>query len=92
MDSDLFRSRDWGISLHWGSPLLSQCFPQQIIDNLVTAQVNSSLQYTDNEEVSMINTATGDYIKCVPLGHAGRYSHRKLRSLMKEDIDIKVRG
>ncbi|KAL2796263.1 hypothetical protein BJX66DRAFT_336276 [Aspergillus keveii] len=81
------RPRDWGITLHWGSALLHDCLPLEITSNLRSAQVNQRVEYTENEAVTVVNTATGVCLKTIPLGHAGRFSHRKLLSLLEGGID-----
>ncbi|KAL3483407.1 hypothetical protein BJX62DRAFT_244937 [Aspergillus germanicus] len=81
------RLRDWGITLHWGSALLQDCHPLQITSNLRSVQVNQRVEYTDNEAVTVVNTATGVCLKSIPLSHAGRFSHQKLLSLYGKAVE-----
>ncbi|KAL2818674.1 hypothetical protein BJX63DRAFT_429173 [Aspergillus granulosus] len=82
------RPRDWGITLHWGSSLLHSCLPKEIVGNVRSAQVNQTIEYTESEAVTVINTATGECLKSIPLGSAGRFSHRKLLTLLKAGVGI----
>ncbi|KAL2670349.1 hypothetical protein Neosp_014816 [[Neocosmospora] mangrovei] len=79
--------RDWGITVHWAIEFLD-LYPPVFAQRLRTAQVVESRSEKPAEFVLFHNGQTGDVIKEIPLGPARRFSHRKIRALLAEDINV----
>ncbi|KAF5005660.1 hypothetical protein FDECE_7916 [Fusarium decemcellulare] len=81
--------RDWGITVHWAVEFLN-LYPDDFIKRLYTAQVVESKLEEPAEFVLFHNGETGEIIKEIPLGPARRFSHRKIRALLAEDIHVQT--
>ena len=83
--------REWSMALHWGAEYIKH-WPQEIQDNLKTAQNDPDAVMTDEQEhtIPMIDGKTGDVLFKFPAASTRRVSRTRLRLLLSKGIDIQV--
>ncbi|RDW56388.1 hypothetical protein BP5796_13210 [Coleophoma crateriformis] len=86
----LNRTREWGMSIHWSRPMLDRLLPPSLLARLSEAQVDPWVNSIKAEDytVPFYNGKTGEHIVEVPMRNNVRVSRRKMRSLLREGVDI----
>ncbi|KAK6368209.1 hypothetical protein LTS17_009950 [Exophiala oligosperma] len=84
----LTRPREWGMSLHFGQNSLSKCIPPNLMSRMNEALCDP---YDTERRTSwpLYNGQTGEKFFDMPGHNPIRVSHRKLRALLSEGIDIR---
>lgn len=80
--------RDWGLSLHWGKPLLKDLLPTEIYENLQSTQVNPFYDTPEEEVLPIINGETGELLTKLQFGTNYRISRKRFRELCATNINI----
>ena len=85
------RTREWGMTLHWGKDHLAECLPQPLIDRLQSIRADQYfVPSPDQSDIPMYNGKTGDLLTKLKADNPVRVSRRKMRVLFAEGLDIQV--
>ena len=85
------RTREWGMTLHWGSNHFDGCLPQSLIDRLQSIRADPYfVPSPDQSTLPAYNGKTGDLLAQIKGDNAVRVSRRKMRALFAEGLDIQV--
>ncbi|KAF4303257.1 putative FAD binding domain-containing protein [Botryosphaeria dothidea] len=82
------RPREWGMSIQWGLPLLQDCLPDELYNQIHTAAVDPYFEPPDPGVLPTYNGATGALLKNVPLLRMYRVSRRKFRAHCATSIAV----
>lgn len=88
----LGRSREWGMSLHWGSEAVNRVLPPALQARIKEIWCDPHFVQQAGEHRFLPHYAghTGEQLFATPADDAMRVSRSKMRKLFSEDIDIKV--
>ncbi|KAI1609746.1 hypothetical protein EDD36DRAFT_421827 [Exophiala viscosa] len=81
------RHRDWGITVHWAVQFM-ELYPEDMGQRLRKAQVIVQRDNKVQEQVEFHNGETGEVFKHIPLGPAKRYSQKKIRQALTQEIPV----
>ncbi|KAF7117638.1 hypothetical protein CNMCM5793_006761 [Aspergillus hiratsukae] len=84
------RSGGWGLTLHWGLPILREMLPEQIVARLPECSVNK--EASENGDVGrfpFFDLSAGSALFEVPAAERLRVNRGRLRELLTTGIDIK---
>ncbi|KAL1967229.1 hypothetical protein VTN77DRAFT_3520 [Rasamsonia byssochlamydoides] len=81
------RPRDWNYGIYWAQSNLAECLPQELVDRLLTAQVDSHIP-SENDILPIFNGQTGERLLDVPAPLSYRLQRRKFLKLIATGIDI----
>ena len=86
------RTREWGMTLHWGANHFEECLPQSLIDRLQSIHVDPYFVPPPgcSDAVPVYNGKTGDLLIEITGDKPNRVSRRKMRMLFAEGLDIQV--
>jgi len=86
------RTREWGMTLHWGTNHFDECLPQPLIDRLQSIHADQYFVPSPGQPVVLpiYNGKTGDLLTQVEGDNPVRVSRRKMRALFAEGLDIQV--
>jgi hypothetical protein len=85
------RTREWGMTLHWGSNHLTDCLPQPLVDRLQSIRADPYLVPSpDQSHIPVYNGKTGDLLTQLKAENPVRVSRTKMRVLFGEGLDIQV--
>ncbi|KAF2457404.1 monooxygenase [Lineolata rhizophorae] len=83
-----YRSREWGMSVQWGLPLLADCLPADLFARVHEAANDPNFEPPDPGVLPTLNGATGELLKNVPLLRMYRVSRRRFRTFCAQGIDV----
>ncbi|KAK4609214.1 FAD-dependent monooxygenase phnB [Fulvia fulva] len=85
----VYRAREWGMSIQWALPLLSDLLPEHIHERLQSASVDPHYTFPDTGNIMPVyNAQTGERLKDIPRVKMLRVSRQKFRALLTEGIAI----
>lgn len=84
------RPRDWNYGIYWAQSNLSECLPPELIDQLLTAQVDSHIP-SEDDSLPIFNGQTGERLLDVPAPLSYRLQRRKFLKLIATGVEIQVR-
>jgi 2-polyprenyl-6-methoxyphenol hydroxylase-like FAD-dependent oxidoreductase len=85
------RSGGWGLTLHWGLPILREMLPEHTVARLPECSVNK--EASENGDVGrfpFFDLSEGSALFEVPAAERLRVNRGRLRELLTTGIDIKV--
>lgn len=85
------RVRDWNYGIYWAQSSLSECLPQELVDQLEAAQVDSH-KPSETDVLPAYNGKTGEKIVDIPAPYCYRLNRRRFLKLIATGIDIRVRS
>ena len=86
------RGKGWGLTVHWALNNLLALLPDHLIERLPETFVNpEAVRNGENGNFIFFNLQTGEALWKVPPSKRVRVSREKLRRLLMEGLDIKVR-
>ena len=85
------RTREWGMTLHWGKDHLADCLPKPLFDRLQNIRADPyTILSPDQSNLPLYNGKTGDLLTELKGENPVRVSRRKMRVLFAEGLDIQV--
>lgn len=85
------QSGGWGLTLHWGLPILRDMLPDHIVARLPECSVNK--EASENGDVGrfpFFDLSSGSALFEVPAAERVRVNRGRLRELLASGIDVKV--
>jgi 2-polyprenyl-6-methoxyphenol hydroxylase-like FAD-dependent oxidoreductase len=86
--TDRYKGRDWGVMVHWALPLLEDCLPKELVDELPRVQVDQFYEAKDFDYMPMLNSSNGELLAKIPYPRSRRFSRQRLREICGRGIDI----
>ena len=85
------RGRGWGLTIHWALDTFLSLLPQSLIDRLPETYVDPvAVEKGEKANFLFFDLRSGESRWQVPAAKRMRVSRERLRTLMMEDIEIKV--
>ena len=90
-DAPNSRTRDWNFSLHWAVPTLKSLVSTELFSRIDSTQVDPHQQPLETEILNMVNGATGEVLRSIPIPASYRMRRSKLKALLAEGIDVRYK-
>ena len=90
--ADAYRARQWGLSIHWSTPLLKKILPTDLWARIHEAWVNPSYDNPDVEYLNIYDATTGEKMNSMKEPHHMRFNRARMRRFCTQGIDVQVRG
>lgn len=88
----LHRGKGWGLTIHWALDAFLSLLPQNVIDRIPEAYVDpDAAAKGENGNFLFFDLKTGETRWKVPPARRLRVSRERLRRLLMDGIDVKVR-
>ncbi|KAF2016666.1 FAD/NAD(P)-binding domain-containing protein [Aaosphaeria arxii CBS 175.79] len=78
----------WGLTVHWALPALEACLPPKLFARLLDIQVDPEQGINDTGRFLFLDLKTGEPKYVIPPSKRMRLHRRKLRALLREDLNI----
>ena len=83
------RHRDWNFGIYWAQSPLSNCLPEELIQQIESAQVDDH-KPAESDFLPIFNSETGELMLAAPAPFSLRLHRRKFLKLISTGLDIRV--
>jgi hypothetical protein len=91
VSADTYRARQWGLSIHWSTPLLKKILPTDLWARIHEAWVDPSYDNPDVEYLNIYDATTGEKMNSMKEPHHMRFNRARMRKFCTQGIDVQVR-
>jgi hypothetical protein len=86
--ADTHRARQWGLSIHWSTPILKKILPEDLWGCINEAWVDPSCDNPDVEYLNIYNATIGDKMSSMKEPHHMSFNRARMRGLCTQGIDV----
>ncbi|CAJ2508578.1 Uu.00g136040.m01.CDS01 [Anthostomella pinea] len=87
VSAEAYRPRQWGLSIHWSTPLLKRILPDDLWARIHEAQCDPFYKNPDVEHLNIYDGTTGEKMNSMPEPNHMRFNRARMRAFCTQGID-----